>query len=228
VHTHTHTHSQHTQQVEMASSQGPKPTGTAPPATPSVCISLLTDVTGHVRLDLQDPRWQQLLRCKRILYLTGEESEFPEFCRRLHANNRHSGNLHLLFELVSAKTHQLLQRRGGNTTMHSSSGSTSVSAASSSSSAGVTLSAEEQACVGWHLITLFVSYFNAFLTKQQMEALLELPDNMPIQTHSHANTAPQAYTGAQYNMTSNCYATTNLILTALRASMASHSAYSSE
>ena len=117
----------------------------------SAFISLMTDVSGTLRLDLQDPRWQQLLRCRKALHLTGNEAEFDEFYSRIILNNRISGNLHLLFELTSGKVNQLLQRRL----------TTKLSFIENSrpSSGNV----EEQCCIGLHLISMLMCHFNSFL-----------------------------------------------------------------
>jgi hypothetical protein len=187
----------------------------------SACVSLLTDVTGTLRLDLHDPRWQQLLRCKRLLFWTGSESEFIHFCERLFHNNKVSGNLHLLFECVSARMYQILHKK--------------LQVTPHSPKHGVTTT-EEQTCIGLHLISLFVGYFNAHRTPKEVEYLLELPNNwIPTvtaingQAHQHMGISQAndslLHQQQQHNqlltaITSNGYATTNLILTALKASTA--------
>ena len=113
-------------------------------------ISLMTDVTGTLRLDLQDPRWQQLLRCRKVLHLTGNEAEFFEFYRRIINNNKLSGNLHLLFELTSGKVHQLMHRR-------------LPFKSSVETNKPINGNVEEQCCIGLHLISIFLCHFNSFL-----------------------------------------------------------------
>lgn len=65
--------------------------------------SAITDVSGKLRLDGEDPRWSQLFRSQFILTLNGTEDRLLHFCNRLLENNIATGNLLQMIEQTTSR-----------------------------------------------------------------------------------------------------------------------------
>lgn len=71
--------------------------------------NVMTDVSGKVRLESEDPRWIQLFSSKSIPLLTAEEVRW--YSARLIEHNPATGNLVQLLDQTATKLQQVASRR---------------------------------------------------------------------------------------------------------------------
>jgi hypothetical protein len=114
----------------------------------------MTDLTGKLRLEIEDPRWLQLFRSKCILKINLEDSVFHGFCQRFLKNTRISNNFLQLFEQASSRIRYVLSRKKNDKK-------------SSRFSAN-----NELCCVSIHLISLFMNYFASILPPSEVSFLI--------------------------------------------------------
>ena len=68
-----------------------------------IFYSAITDVSGKLRLDGEDPRWSQLFRSQFILTLNGSEDRLLIYFNRLLENNIVTGNLLQMIEQTTSR-----------------------------------------------------------------------------------------------------------------------------
>jgi len=85
----------------------------------SICLALFDDsfamllqeVSGKIRLDSEDPKWQLFFRNKNVIYLQGIEVGWKSFFELLVMNNPHSGNLLMIFEQTTSRIQQIINKK---------------------------------------------------------------------------------------------------------------------
>ncbi len=73
--------------------------------------SVMTDITGTVRLESEDPRWIQLFLIKNLSSLLKENDNLAVYFERFMENNLESGNLVQLLEQTCSRVKQITTKK---------------------------------------------------------------------------------------------------------------------
>lgn len=73
--------------------------------------NVMTDVSGKIRLESEDPRWIQLFQSKNIHAILEDETNLKWYGKRLIEQNPVTGNLIQLIEQVSSRMQQISRKK---------------------------------------------------------------------------------------------------------------------
>jgi hypothetical protein len=108
--------------------------------------NVMTDVSGIVRLESEDPRWVQLFGLHSIPHLVDDAaSEIERFGNRLIEHNPRTGNLIQMLEQTATRLHQVTSRKSAPFSQ-----------------------VLEQCCVALYLSSLLMHHFVASLSHKEV------------------------------------------------------------